>query len=407
MSVSDFEIEKYFDDELTPDQRKAFEERMQSDALFAREVREHRQVRKDLLQQGERLNLIDYLEDVHAREFGGAPYLKDKVKDDSANSSDSSQDGGRNEVLSEPEETKPSAPQKDKSNHTRGGGKVVTMRNFYIGMGIAASLAAIVTLSGVWFSELDTGVTAVEEGYNELMEETAEPESADTNYGVRGYSSGSGEGGNQSSKKYRATAFAVAKDGYFITNNHVVKGSKKLTLKLVDENLNWTSFNAFVVLDDEFSDLALVKIDDTNFTELGILPFVFSNKQAMIGEEVFTMGYPKNDIVMEPGIISSTTGLDGDTTAYQVSMALNSGNSGGPIFNDKGEVVAIVKGKHNGKEGTGYAVRSDYLWNLIRQYEAESGTNIKRPKWNQLRNKRREQLVRHVRNFVFMLEAEK
>jgi serine protease Do len=110
---------------------------------------------------------------------------------------------------------------------------------------------------------------------------------------------------------------------------------------------------------------------------------------------------------MEPGIISSTSGMDGDTTAYQVAMSLNGGNSGGPIFNEKGEVVAVVKGKSSEKEGTGYVVRSSYVWDLIKKYEAENDVKIKRPKWNQLSKKKRIQMIKHIRQFVFLVEAEK
>jgi S1-C subfamily serine protease len=110
---------------------------------------------------------------------------------------------------------------------------------------------------------------------------------------------------------------------------------------------------------------------------------------------------------MEPGTLSSTTGLMGDTTAYQLAMSLNSGNSGGPIFNTKGEVVAVVKGKHNGKEGTGYAVRADYMLELIQKYEAANDVVLKKPKYNQIQYKSRVKQISHIRQFVFLVEAEK
>lgn len=400
MSISDFEIDKYFDGDLTDAQKIAFEEKMQSDALFAREVREHKQLRRDLFTQGERISLIDQMDEIHHKEYGGIPYLKEGKS--MADTDEETQE----EVKTKPED--PAQVKKAPQPPKQGGNKVISLKMFYMGIGIAASLAAIITLGGVWLTNnTQIGDVLADAGYDELvMKEDSAPEK-DT-FGSRGNTHIDKVNPTPyKGDKYVATAFAIAKDGYFITNNHVVKGSKKLTLKLIDESNNWTEYKAEVVLNDESSDLAMVKITDTNFREMGILPFTFSEKSAMIGEEIFTLGYPKRDIVMEPGIISSTSGLDGDTTAYQVAMSLNRGNSGGPIFNSKGEVVAVVKGKHNGKEGTGYVVKSDYLWNLIKKYESENDVTIKRPKWNQLKGKRPLRMIKHIRQFVFLVEAEK
>ena len=406
MGISDFEIDKYFDGDLTDEQKAAFEERMQTDALFAREVREHERVRKDLFIQGERISLLDQMEEIHHKEYGGIPYLKEqkpskaeKQAEKIAKKEEESPEPVVKPIVVDktPPATKPTEVQER---------KVVSLRMFYMGIGIAAALAAIFTLGGVFLNQNKGEMTADNSGYEPMMMEEGAEDSTNGN-------SGASDGAHVSpslspTKRYSATAFAVAKDGYFITNNHVVKGNKGLKLKVIHEDNTWDTYNAEVVLNDEFSDLAMVKINDTNFKELGILPFTFSEKSAGIGEEVFSIGYPKKDIVMEPGIISSTSGLEGDTTAYQVAMSLNHGNSGGPIFNHLGEVVAVVKGKHNGKEGTGYAVRSDYLWDLIKKYESENDVVIKKPKWNQLRNKRTPaKMIKHIRQFVFMVEAEK
>lgn len=422
MSISDFEIEKYFDGDLTDEQKVALEEKMQSDALFAREVRGHQQLRKDLTIQGKRTSLLDQMEEIHIKEFGGVPYLKSEKESEKERKADLKKAAKEKKIELEAEEKKieivpeirepnikpeetTEAPRKMSGEKLPDlkARKVVSLRMFYSGIGIAASLAIVLTMGGIFLKQ-QSGEVDGNPGYTQLDKEVID-------YGDDTNSSSSRiyDRSNPPTlhEKRSATAFAVGKDGYFITNSHVVNNSKKLTLKIVGEDNIWSTYKAEVVMNDEFSDLAMVKIIDSNFKEMGILPFTFSDDQALIGTEIFTLGYPKNDIVMEPGIISSTSGMDGDTTAYQVAMSLNGGNSGGPIFNEKGEVVAVVKGKSSEKEGTGYVVRSSYVWDLIKKYEAENDVKIKRPKWNQLSKKKRIQMIKHIRQFVFLVEAEK
>ncbi|MBL4704251.1 MAG: trypsin-like peptidase domain-containing protein, partial [Flavobacteriales bacterium] len=335
MSISDFEIEKYFEGDLTDAQRTAFEEKMQADALFSREVRAHRQLRIDLKAQGVRLSLLDQMEDTHIKEFGGIPYLKsdgnskksiaekEPVADSKKTTSKEKEPKPVTKPETDPElfphEKKASEAVKEVPKEIKASGKekkesspkaipnavrerkVVSLRMFYTGIGIAASLAAVLTLGGISLSHLTGKTAASSEDYSQLMEESSTPTTQDSNKNSRILPDQVYENGATS--KFVATAFAIAKDGYFITNSHVVKGSKKLTLKLIDEKNNWTSYRAEVVMNDEFSDLAMVKIVDSNFKEMGIIPFTFSDNRAQIGEEIFTLGYAKQDIVMEPGIL--------------------------------------------------------------------------------------------------------
>jgi len=393
-NISGLDIEKFFDGELSKVQITAFEEKMQVDALFAREVREHRQMRKDLRVIGQRLMLLELMDQFHLQEFGTTPYLKPK-------SDDNGVDNDKGNEESDSKEADDTV--KRDTNRT----SVVTLRTFYLSVGVAASLAAIITLGSVWVIDQAGGdIITSESGYQDLLMEEEAEEGKDTNSG-RFNRKDDPAIMPVATKKYVATAFAVAKDGYFITNNHVVEGCTNLKLKAKVEDDKWIEFNAKVILNDQFSDLAMVQIEDSGFRELGVLPFTFSSKGALMGQDVFTLGYPKKDVVMEPGTISSTTGLNGDTTAYQLAMSLNSGNSGGPIFNSKGEVVAVVKGKHNGKEGTGYAVRIDYMLELIEKYESENSVTLKKPKYNQIQYKSRVKQISHIRQFVFLVEAEK
>ena len=72
-----------------------------------------------------------------------------------------------------------------------------------------------------------------------------------------------------------------------------------------------------------------------------------------------------DEIKLTTGIISSKTGFQGDVALYQISAPIQPGNSGGPLFDKKGNVIGIVSAKHAGAENVGYAIKTVYLRNLI------------------------------------------
>ena len=121
---------------------------------------------------------------------------------------------------------------------------------------------------------------------------------------------------------------------------------------------------------DKNNDLALLKISDSNFTGFGPIPYAISNTTSEVGEDVFVLGYPLtstmgDEIKLTTGIISSRTGFQGDVALYQISAPIQPGNSGGPLFDKKGNVMGIVSAKHSGAENVGYAIKTMYLRNLV------------------------------------------
>ena len=132
------------------------------------------------------------------------------------------------------------------------------------------------------------------------------------------------------------SGFFVSADGYFITNDHVVRNAQRVKLKLGS-----TVLPATVVREDSADDLALLKVQG-QFKALGI-----SKADADLGQEVFTIGFP--DIRLqgtEPkytdGKVSSLAGLKDDPTEYQVSVPVQPGNSGGPLVDTAGNVRGVV-----------------------------------------------------------------
>ncbi len=165
------------------------------------------------------------------------------------------------------------------------------------------------------------------------------------------------------------TGFAVASNGIIVTNYHVVNGAT--TIKVRGVNGDFTKlYNAKVITEDKNNDLAIIKINDINFTNLGTIPFVINGKTSDVGTSVFVMGYPLrssmgDEVKLTNGIISSKSGFQGDVTSYQITAPIQPGNSGGPLFDSKGNLIGIVNAKHTGAENASYAIKATYLLSLF------------------------------------------
>lgn len=133
------------------------------------------------------------------------------------------------------------------------------------------------------------------------------------------------------------TAFFVTADGYMLTNHHVIAGADKITVTLNDR----TELDAKLIGSDERSDVAVLKVVGTNFPAL---PIGDSNG-LRVGEPVLAIGSPFGfDYSASAGIVSAKSRSFSRETSVpfiQTDVALNPGNSGGPLFNQGGEVIGI------------------------------------------------------------------
>jgi len=144
-------------------------------------------------------------------------------------------------------------------------------------------------------------------------------------------------------------------DGYIITNAHVVEGAQQITVKLNDG----TTYNATLVGADSQSDIAVIKIDAT-----GLTPAVLGDSDTIaIGETAIAVGNPSNlGVTSTDGIISAlnrSVTVEGNTmNLIQTSAAISPGNSGGGLFNSRGELIGIVNAKNadENAEGLGFAI---------------------------------------------------
>ncbi|MDF2568002.1 MAG: hypothetical protein K0R90_1458 [Oscillospiraceae bacterium] len=148
----------------------------------------------------------------------------------------------------------------------------------------------------------------------------------------------------------------ITTDGYIATNNHVIDGASKISVRLKDGK----TYTAKLIGKDSQTDLAVIKIDVTDLT-----PAVMGDSSKLVvGETVVAIGNPLGQLggTVTDGIISALDReitIDGESmTLLQTNAAINPGNSGGGLFNGAGELVGIVNAKSSGSdvEGLGFAI---------------------------------------------------
>jgi serine protease Do len=196
--------------------------------------------------------------------------------------------------------------------------------------------------------------------------------------------------------KQSGTCFAITNNGYAITNAHVVNSSKDIYVYTADD----VAHRANVVSLDAELDIAVLKIDeaDFKFSAQGI-PYGFDVQSNNIAERVFTVGYPKNSIVYSEGYISSEFGRNDDSSRYQMMLPSDPGVSGSPVFNAKGNVVAVINSRESRGSSTTYALKAKKLNDFLKGIE---DLNISRN--NSLNNLSRAQQIKRVKNYVYIVK---
>ena len=151
----------------------------------------------------------------------------------------------------------------------------------------------------------------------------------------------------------------ISDDGYIITNDHVISGATNITVRLDDGR----EYTARLIATDPQTDVAIIKIDDK-----GLAPAIFGDSEKLVvGETAIAVGNPLGELggTVTCGIISALDreiSIDGNMmTLLQTDAAVNPGNSGGGLFNLRGELIGVVNAKSAGSEleGLGYAIPSN------------------------------------------------
>jgi len=203
--------------------------------------------------------------------------------------------------------------------------------------------------------------------------------------------------------KTGGTGFIIDTKGYLVTNAHVIEGAKNIAV----EGTNGKEFKAVVVYTDKKNDLAILKIKDEAFKASGQIPYSISKLSAELAAPIFTLGYPRNDIVYGEGYKSSKTGFHNDTSSYQIQISANSGNSGSPILNKNGEVIGVLNGRQANAEGIAFAIHAKYIHSAIEEMKKKDTTyiRIKMPVVSNIKNADREQQVKKIEDFIFMVKV--
>ncbi len=168
------------------------------------------------------------------------------------------------------------------------------------------------------------------------------------------------------------SGFVISEDGYIVTNHHVIEGASSVKVTFYDAK----QYDAVVVGSEKSNDIAVLKIEAENLT-----PVILGNSDNLhVGQTVTAIGNPLGELTFSQsaGIVSAKdraiTLSDGQTiNMIQTDCTINSGNSGGPLFNTYGEVVGITSAKYsnNGSyaeatiEGIGFAIPMNDVAQLI------------------------------------------
>lgn len=165
------------------------------------------------------------------------------------------------------------------------------------------------------------------------------------------------------------SGFILTSNGVIVTNYHVIKNANGIDV-LVNQNGNVKTYKAKVLISDKTNDISLLKIDDDSFSKLATIPYAVNTRILDVGTGVFALGYPMSDILGEEikltdGLISSKTGYQGDIVTYQISAPIQPGSSGGPLFDQNGNIVGITNAGVPDAQNVGYAIKTSYLRNLI------------------------------------------
>ena len=172
--------------------------------------------------------------------------------------------------------------------------------------------------------------------------------------------------------KYVSSCVGITVDGYILTNYHVIDGANSIKVTFSDGK----EYTATYVGGEEANDIAVIKVEAT-----GLTPVVIgSSSDMLVGEQVTTIGNPLGELTFSEttGIISALdrtiTMSDGNKmNMIQTDCAINSGNSGGPLFNSHGEVIGIVSAKYSSSassssasvEGLGFAIPMDDVADMV------------------------------------------
>ncbi|MGC4022610.1 MAG: serine protease [Cyclobacteriaceae bacterium] len=343
-------IEKYFKKELTEAERITFEERMNADESFRERAQSHFKLLNSFKQYADRKSKKEALNRIH-EEMNLSLVPKVEIK-------------------------------------------VSNWQKHWPSIAIAASVALICTIGTFlvlqWNSndhqanylELRRSVETLKKSYKALEK-------------------------NKENKKpvapsaYSGSGFLISSNGYFVTSYHVIKSADSVYI----ENEKFGRLKATVVYKNQDTDVAILLVDGEAFKDTSV-PFAIRTAEGNLGEAVYTLGYPRDEVVYGDGTISATTGFEKNENSYQISIPVNPGNSGGPMIDQQGAVIGIINGVQTETRGTAFAVKSNVLLEEIKNIPQDSlMAPIKINTKNPLSNLSRVNQIKRWKDYVFIVKV--
>lgn len=276
-------------------------------------------------------------------------------------------------------------------------------RTYRTTLAVAASVAVITTFGSIFlYRSYQQGHRQQEQQYSQLSKEIQAVKSSQKRL-ISDITSRS-RAMSTSSAQVSGSGFMLTPDGYFVTNNHIVRDADSVYIQSAKGEV----YKARIVHTDQTHDLAILQLcDDSAFRTMPPVPYSFDARTSDLGERVFTLGYPREEIVYGEGYLSSGTGYRGDSIAYQVAISVNPGNSGGPVLDEKGNVIGIISGKQTTSEGVSFAVKTNYLFDAINGIPTDSlkGQPLRLNQKSTLAHLPRKQQIKRMQEYVYQVKV--
>ncbi len=359
-------IERYCLGQLTPEELRIFEQWRESDPELSQAIDDHRLITDAFSVYAERSALRSKL-----------VLLQDEM---------------------ESEQMRFSAPMKKIAGEKNNQAKLVQLWKKYKMVAVAAVVTIVaVSATIISFNIAGVGGNKQQSAYQELRREVESIKRRQKAM-ISNINEKQETPGELPQKTFTGSGFALNRDGFVLTSFHVVEDAKSVFIS----NEKFDQLKMKVVYTNPQLDMALLKVDDDKFKGFEEVPYSLRKAVADPGEKVYTLGFPREEMVFGEGSVSSYTGYEGDTAAYQISIPVNPGNSGGPLFDNQGNLIGIISGRNASAEGASFAVKSKWLADDILEHTEEK---ISFPAKKNLKGLDRASQVRKSKDFIFMVKV--
>lgn len=360
-------IERYIRGEMLPEERVFFEHLRKDNPAVDQMVVEHTIFLNQLDKYGERKNLKDSLHDIHNQLF-----------DEGA-------------IREEPN------------------GRIIKLWNKYKRvLAVAASIAGVTALG---ISGLISYISpkADNRAVDYLYRKVAKLEIDQNSLKAKINEAKNSKAPVEATAKIGGTGFLIDGKGWLVTNAHVVANASAVRV----QNNKGQEFIAKTIFINPGSDLAFLKITDADYKTVPTLPYGISKNSGDLGEQIFTLGYPRDEIVYGEGYMSAITGFEGDTLACQIAIAANPGNSGGPILDKNGDIIGVLNARQNQAQGAVFAIKSKNIFRSLEEIKSDSTlikndssvVSIKIPQSSSVKGMDRVQQIKKIQDFIFLVKS--